>query len=175
MKVLLGHITSSSLLRREALSLLRAPYAFSAKAGSQPLALWRSVREELWLVRSPLPLLQADLLAPWHGQVVASDASEFGLGLVRRRPPTDRVAELGRQSERWRHRVEGGARARERALRHLDSSSPPLPSSTSSASAAAVNPFAPLEFLNYPDTSFDEIPGGGVLGRGGRGAGPQGP
>ena len=95
MKVLLGHVTWSSLLRREALCLLRASYAFSAKAGSQPLPLWRSVREELWRVRCLLPLLQADVLAPWHGQIVASDASEYGLGLVRRRPPADRVAELG--------------------------------------------------------------------------------
>jgi hypothetical protein len=102
MKVLLGHVTWSALLEREALRLLRASYAFAAKAGSQALALWRSVREELWRVRCLLHLLQADVLARWHGLVVASDASEFGLGLVRRRLPTDRVAELGRQSERWR-------------------------------------------------------------------------
>ena len=87
--------------------MLRASYAFSAKAGSQPLALWRSVRDELWRVRSLRPLLQVDVLALWHGQIVASDASEYGLGLVRRRLPADRVAELGRQSERWRYRVEG--------------------------------------------------------------------
>ena len=108
MKVLLGHVTWALLLRREALCLLRASCAFSAKAGSHPLSLCRSVREELWRVRCLLPLLQADVLAPWHGQIVASDASECGLGLVRRRLPADRVAELGRQSERWRHRVEGG-------------------------------------------------------------------
>eukprot|EP00959_Pyramimonas_sp_CCMP1952_P058494 1221530-Pyramimonas_sp.AAC.1 len=86
-------------------------------------------------------------MSPWHSQVIASDASEFGLGLVRRRVAPAVVAQIGRQSERWRYRVEGGARARERALGPVIVSSSFLPSV-----------LLPLEFLSVPESSFDEAP-----------------
>ena len=70
--------------------MLRASYAVSANAGSRPLALWRSVRDELWRVRSLLPLLQADVLAPWHGQVGNVRASSSLLAW----PGTERTMQI---------------------------------------------------------------------------------
>ncbi|CAK0866856.1 unnamed protein product [Prorocentrum cordatum] len=61
MRVLVGHITWTTLMRREGLSILQSVYAFVEFAGSTPSTLWQSVRRELWQVRSLLPLLRLDV------------------------------------------------------------------------------------------------------------------
>eukprot|EP00959_Pyramimonas_sp_CCMP1952_P262276 5484609-Pyramimonas_sp.AAC.1 len=58
--------------------------------------------------------------------MTASDASPFGLGVMRRRAPRAVFAAMGRCSERWGFKVEGGHQARVRSLREgcLDQPSP---------------------------------------------------
>ncbi|CAK0897757.1 unnamed protein product, partial [Prorocentrum cordatum] len=116
LRVVAGHITWTSLVRRECLSLLHATYAFIQAAGSSPRPLWSAVRQELESVRNLLPLLCVDLQAEWHPYVACTDASPFGLGVVRRKLSRVQVQELGRQKEKFRFKTEGGAQARHRAL-----------------------------------------------------------
>eukprot|EP00959_Pyramimonas_sp_CCMP1952_P359016 7517596-Pyramimonas_sp.AAC.1 len=49
--------------------------------------------------------------------MTASDASPFGLGVMRRRAPAATCAAVGRCFERWRYKVEGGHQARARSLK----------------------------------------------------------
>ena len=58
-RVLVGHLTWASMVRREALGLLNATYAFIVSAGVEVEALWPAVRTELWRARCLLPLLVA--------------------------------------------------------------------------------------------------------------------
>eukprot|EP00959_Pyramimonas_sp_CCMP1952_P216043 4518828-Pyramimonas_sp.AAC.1 len=69
MRVLVGHITWTTLIRREGLSILQSVYAFVEFAGATPSTLWQSVRRELWQVRCLLPLLRLDVSAEWHHRV----------------------------------------------------------------------------------------------------------
>ncbi|CAK0817142.1 unnamed protein product [Prorocentrum cordatum] len=100
MRVVFGHLTWSSMARREARGILNATYAFMAAAGAEAQSLWPAVRTELWRARCLLLLLVADLAAPWASRLVASDASEEGLGVRRRQAPNDLIARCGRQCER---------------------------------------------------------------------------
>eukprot|EP00959_Pyramimonas_sp_CCMP1952_P007620 158985-Pyramimonas_sp.AAC.1 len=66
LRVIVGHITWSSLDRRERLSLLHATYAFIEAAGPSPFRLWESISQELEGVRNLLLLSCVDLQADWH-------------------------------------------------------------------------------------------------------------
>ncbi|CAK0792937.1 unnamed protein product, partial [Prorocentrum cordatum] len=116
LRVLTGHITWALLLRRELLCILGATYAYVEATGPVAAPLWPAVRHELQLVHDLLPLCTVDLGAPWHGRVACADVSPFGLGVVARRAPKDRVGAIGRVTEKWRYKVEGGAQARRRTI-----------------------------------------------------------
>ncbi|CAK0810182.1 unnamed protein product, partial [Prorocentrum cordatum] len=163
LEVLVGHITWACLIRRELLCVLSSVYPYMAAGLPTTSRLWPSVRQELWLVRSLLPLLQKDLSSPWHDVVGVSDASEFGVGVAVRSARPDAAAQHGRQCERWRYRVHGAEKARERALRPQ-----PLPSSAyATASLPAglhgldvlgLESFIrlhPREFMEVPKEFFD--------------------
>ncbi|CAK0798040.1 unnamed protein product, partial [Prorocentrum cordatum] len=113
LRVLTGHITWALLLRRELLCILGATYAYVEATGPVAAPLWPAVRHELQLVHDLLPLCTVDLGAPWHGRVACTDASPFGLGVVARRAPKDRVGAIGRVAG---YKVEGGAQARRRTI-----------------------------------------------------------
>lgn len=51
------------------------------------------------------PLIWRNLASPWSNDVVAVDASHWGLGATISTFSTDDVADLGRFSERWRFGV----------------------------------------------------------------------
>ena len=51
--------------------------------------------------------------------MACTDASPFGLGVVRRKLSQVQVQEIGRQKERFRFKIEGGAQARQRALEEV--------------------------------------------------------
>ncbi|CAK0804096.1 unnamed protein product, partial [Prorocentrum cordatum] len=144
-RILVGHLTWAPMVGREALGLLNSTYAFIASTGAEVQTLWPAVRAELWRARCLLPLLVADLTAPWASRLVASDASEEGLGVCRRQAPVDLVARCGRQCERWRYRVAGGARARDRALLLPTSTAQPpgLPSESSPDATTTASPCMP--------------------------------
>ena len=116
MEIPLGHLTWAGLIRRECLSFFSEVYAFQKSAGSEVVRLWPGVARELTWIRGVLPLLAADLSATWSPQVLASDASDFGVGVCARMLRPDLVATVGRCSEKWRFKVEGHTRARDSAL-----------------------------------------------------------
>ena len=72
-----------------------------------------SVARELTLFANLIPNFQ-DPRSGWSEEVIATDASEWGLGAVISRFDSDVVGRCGRLNERWRFRFGagyGGARA----------------------------------------------------------------
>jgi hypothetical protein len=70
------------LLNRSSLSVLRHVWRYIAVAGDKPYALWKSVRKELFMLLGVATHLQADLSMSWHEQIIATDASQDGAGVV---------------------------------------------------------------------------------------------
>jgi hypothetical protein len=79
---LVGRWTWCMLVARPALSCLAAVYRFMKAAGDRLFWLWPSVRTELLLVARVAPLLSACLSSDWYPEVVATDASSTGVGVV---------------------------------------------------------------------------------------------
>ena len=72
-----------------------------------------SVKRELKLFADLLPMIFQDLRAEWSEDIIATDASEWGLGAVISRGDPAAIAASGRLCERWRFRAAeglGGAR-----------------------------------------------------------------
>ena len=78
--------------------------------------LWESVRQELTNAMHVLPLLAVQFDLPWSGLVTCSDATLRGYAVQEADFPVADVRRVGRWSERWRFKVEGASRARDRAL-----------------------------------------------------------
>jgi hypothetical protein len=88
-------------------------YAFVRARYESRSALWPSVKRELRLFADLLPMIFQDLRAEWSEDVIATDASEWGLGAVISRGDPAAIAASGRLCERWRFRAAeglGGAR-----------------------------------------------------------------
>ena len=79
---LIGRWTWCVLARRPALSVMQHVYRFVTVADKRRFNLWPSVRRELFMLISLLPLLRANLAAPILSKVVATDASTLGAGVV---------------------------------------------------------------------------------------------
>ena len=92
----------------------------------------KAVREEIFYLRSLLPLFFVDVRVGWSDDLYASDASPFALGVCHRHVSGEVLREAGQHSERWRYLIEGGCRARDRALARPDNHDhdPAIPSST---------------------------------------------
>jgi hypothetical protein len=82
LRTLLGFWTWVLLLRRPAFAVLSSVYRFVAVVGDAVHEIWPSVRSELELLVGLAPLLFADLRTPFSERIVATDASEFGCGVV---------------------------------------------------------------------------------------------
>ena len=78
--------------------------------------LWKGVRRELMTFDGAIPLIQRDLTSVWSPQVLAVDASEFGLGATQARFPVEEVRRLGQVNERWRFKDPNGRNPRQRIL-----------------------------------------------------------
>jgi len=115
-EILTGHATWTMLIRRESFSTLHHVYEFIHKHYSETVKLPASVRRELWQVSATLPLLRSDPQAQWHPEVLCSDASATGLGVVTQRLDSKEVGAQGRLREKWRFATEDFMRARSRAL-----------------------------------------------------------
>ena len=81
MSVLVGHWIWAALVRRPVFAVLSAVYTFIERADWRCFELWPSVRRELRCLVGLAPLLFAALDASWWSQVVAVDASDWGLGV----------------------------------------------------------------------------------------------
>src|SRR6185312_15045678 len=82
---LLGKWTWAMLVRRPSLAVFTAVYRFVETARWRVFRIWPSVARELRVAMGLVPLLFADVAAPWAPLIVATDASEFGEGVVARR------------------------------------------------------------------------------------------
>ena len=82
MAALLGRWTWSCLVCRPALAVLSASYRFAQRADRRVFTIWPSVVRELELLIGLAPFLQAELDQEWHPDIVATDASSTGLGVV---------------------------------------------------------------------------------------------
>jgi hypothetical protein len=79
---LIGRWTWVLMLRRPALAVLQHAYRYCRVAWSRPFTLWPSVRRELCMLLSLLPLLEARLDMPFFARAISSDASELAGGVV---------------------------------------------------------------------------------------------
>jgi hypothetical protein len=91
---LLGSWSWSFLVRRPAFATFSAAYRFAAIAKRRTFSIWPSVRDELLIACGLAPLLFATLDSPLLDRVVASDASETGLGVAAARSDVSVVAQL---------------------------------------------------------------------------------
>jgi len=79
---LVGRWTWVMMLRRCSLAVLQHVYRYCRVAQYRRFTLWPSVRRELSMLLSLLPLLEARLNAPFFHRAIASDASELAGGVV---------------------------------------------------------------------------------------------
>ena len=105
MQQLVGHLVFVSLCRREVLAILSSVFRFAEKMPRSGAAvLWSSVRRELKLWDDMAPLFWAALDPEFSEDVVAVDASFWGLCAVRAQARREVVEEACVSSERWRFR-----------------------------------------------------------------------
>lgn len=79
---LVGRWTWFFLVRRPALSIFRAVYSFARRVGDRFAPMWKSVRLEFAVAIAVAPLLFASLDAPFFSDVLCTDASSYGAGVV---------------------------------------------------------------------------------------------
>jgi hypothetical protein len=79
---IIGRWIWAMLLRRPAMAIFSAVYRFIECARSSRYTLWPSVRRELSVAARLAPLLFTSIRSDWAPVIVASDASEFGAGVV---------------------------------------------------------------------------------------------
>jgi len=79
---IVGRWTWVMLLRRCTLSVLQHAYRYCRLAQCRRFTLWPSVRRELYMLLTLLPLMQFKLSAPCFRRAFASDASELAGGVV---------------------------------------------------------------------------------------------
>eukprot|EP00434_Breviolum_minutum_P035087 symbB.v1.2.031057.t1/scaffold3565.1/size54034/3 len=109
---LVGHMTFASLGKREMLSILGETYTFIRKFHGQTVPIWKSVRKELQTWEFLSPLIVQDLGSSWSTDLIAVDASEWGLGAIMREAKVEEVCSLGRFNERWRFKNAVSSNAR---------------------------------------------------------------
>lgn len=89
---LVGHWTWAFLARRPVFAVFNAVYRYVETAGCRVFQLWSGVERELRMAIALAPLLFSSLSARWFHRVLATDASEFGQGVVATQL-SDRVVE----------------------------------------------------------------------------------
>jgi hypothetical protein len=79
---LVGKWTWACLVNRPSLAVFNSVYHFTQAAQNRRFCIWDSVRTELHCIIGLAPLLFAKLDSEWFPQVLATDASETGFGVV---------------------------------------------------------------------------------------------
>jgi hypothetical protein len=93
---LIGSWTWAILIRRPLLAVLSASYRFIELDHTRPLTIWPSVKRELQTLCDLAPLMVGSLRTKGFDQVVATDASQFGTGVVAATVP------VSKQQDWWR-------------------------------------------------------------------------
>eukprot|EP00438_Fugacium_kawagutii_P006869 Skav205284 [mRNA] locus=scaffold1690:137803:145924:+ [translate_table: standard] len=110
---LLGHIAFASLGKREMFSMLGESYTFVQRHRSREAPIWKSVRRELSCWERLSPLIVQDLACGVCTEVLAVDASEWGLGAVGSNFNEQEVKGLSGYNERWRFKSMETSNARQ--------------------------------------------------------------
>ena len=100
---LVGHFTFMGLCRRVFLSIFDGVYRFIAQHRRHCRALPAGVARELRWAASLLPMLCADLRSQWLSKAYATDASEYGRGVVQKNLSTSLISSTAKHSDRWRY------------------------------------------------------------------------
>lgn len=116
LEVVVGHITMRALLNRNSMGILRHTYVFVRQCYHHRRRLWRSVIQELEVFRGLLPLIHANIFAPWDGEPLCTDACLSGYAVVQGEVDRETVAAIGRSDERWRFRRGEGSKVAPRAV-----------------------------------------------------------
>lgn len=82
LRALLGHWIWLVLARRPALCCFHSCFGFVQRCGDQVRRLWSTVRSELRTIIKLAPLLAVSIDNNWFRSTVATDASEWGGGVV---------------------------------------------------------------------------------------------
>jgi len=89
MEQLLGKWTWACLVNRPSLSVFNSVYRFVERSRNRIFAIWPSVENELRTIMDLAPLLFTSLSDPWFHRAIATDASEWGQGVVATDMPSD--------------------------------------------------------------------------------------
>ncbi|CAK0855055.1 unnamed protein product, partial [Prorocentrum cordatum] len=117
--VLVGHCTHLFLLHRELLSVFSGVYASIGRHRGESVGVWDVVRRELRWASCLICFCSRDLCAPIYTRVLATDASEWGLGATETVGLEADVKHAMSFSEAWRFK-EGGEGAREQARERIE-------------------------------------------------------
>ena len=82
LSALVGKWTWAALVNRPVLSVLSSVYRFVEAAEWRTFTVWRSVREELIRIAALAPVMVARLSMPVAPITIATDASEWGVGVA---------------------------------------------------------------------------------------------
>ena len=85
LRIVAGHVTWASLVRRGVPVIVARHLCLYTGCGTDSDALAVVGSEGAHSVRAVLPLLRVGLQADWHPCVACTNASPFGLGVVRRK------------------------------------------------------------------------------------------
>ena len=98
LECIVGRWTWVMLIARPALACFSSVYHFMRCAGRRKFVIWGSVVRELYIVACLSPLFISDLSSCWFPEVVATDASLVGQGVVAARVPQDVVEVAARDA-----------------------------------------------------------------------------
>ncbi len=154
LEALLGHWTFGMLANRPSLSIFKSAYRFVRAHYRVPSKLWPSVPRELRNALGIQPLLYSCWSRSFSTTVTCSDACVTGYAAHTGEWPQLSVKGMWRYCERWRSRLEGGARGiHESALQRQIQDQNLEPSSVHSLCQ---------ESSVGLDTTFPELPYGDV-------------
>jgi hypothetical protein len=91
---IVGRWSWAVLSCRPAFAVFNAVYRFIETARRRIFTIWGSVQRELVVMVGLAPILWSSLDSPWFDKVVATDASEIGMGITAARLPLQHATRL---------------------------------------------------------------------------------
>lgn len=91
---IVGRWSWAVLCCRPAFAVFNAVYRFIEAARRRVFTIWESVKKELVVMVGLAPVLWSSLDSPWFDRIVATDASEIGMGVVAAHLPDHHAVQL---------------------------------------------------------------------------------